>query len=57
MLGELYLARCDSGFEAYMALQRALVKRWLARGGTEQSWCERLAPVFQLRYAALMMER
>lgn len=57
MLGELYLARCDSGFEAYMALQRALVKRWLARGGTEQSWCERLAPVFRLRYAALMMER
>ena len=54
MLGDIYLARCGNGFEAYMALQRALVSRWLARGGTEQSWCERLAPVFRARYAGLI---
>ena len=55
MLGELYLARCGSGFAAYMALQRALVSHWLARGGTEQSWCERIAPVFRSRYMGLIV--
>lgn len=54
MLGDMYLARCGSGFQAYMALQRALVNRWVARGGTEQSWCDRLAPVFRTRYAELV---
>lgn len=53
VLGDLYLARCGSGFEAYMALQRALIARWVARGGTEQSWCERMAPLFRRRYACL----
>jgi hypothetical protein len=50
VLGDLYLARCGNGFEAYMALQRALITRWIARGGTEQSWCERMAPSFRRRY-------
>ena len=53
MLADLYLARCGSGFEAYMALQRALITRWIARGGTEESWCVRLAPAFRARYAGL----
>lgn len=53
MLEDLYLARCGSGFEAYMALQRALIARWVARGGTEESWCDRMAPVFRARYAGL----
>lgn len=53
MLGDLYLARCGSGFAAYMALQRALIARWVARGGTEQSWCDRMAPLFRQRYADL----
>lgn len=53
MLGDLYLARYENGFEAYMALQRALITRWVARGGTEQSWCERMAPLYRRRYAWL----
>jgi hypothetical protein len=53
VLAEIYLARCGSRFEAYMALQRALIARWVARGGTEQSWCERLAPVYRRRYGVL----
>lgn len=53
MLGDYYLARCGNGFEAYMALQRALITRWVARGGTEESWCERMAPHFRRRYAWL----
>lgn len=57
MLGDLYLARCGSGFEAYMALQRALIARWVARGGTEESWCDRMAPLFRVRYAGLVVGR
>ncbi|HEX6307570.1 MAG TPA: hypothetical protein VFZ69_05240 [Longimicrobiales bacterium] len=53
MLADLYLARCGSGFEAYMALQRALIARWIARGGTEESWCARIAPLYRRRYASL----
>lgn len=56
VLGDLYLARCGSGFAAYMALQRALITRWVARGGTEQSWCERMAPLFRRRYGWLGWE-
>jgi hypothetical protein len=57
LLAEYYLARNDSGFAAYMALQRALLLRWLARGGTEQSWCDRLAPRFRERYAGTLLLR
>ena len=53
MLGDIYLARSSSGFEAYMALQRALIARWVARGGTEESWCIRMAPLYRRRYAWL----
>jgi hypothetical protein len=50
VLGDYYLARSGSGFEAYMALQRALIARWVARGGTEETWCVRMAPIFRQRY-------
>lgn len=50
VLAQLYSARYGSIFTAYMALQRALLRRYLAQGGTWQEWCERLAPVFQRRY-------
>jgi hypothetical protein len=56
VLGECYRARCGTGFDAYMALQRALLARWLARGGTEESWCQRMAPLFRARYGGLMQE-
>ncbi|HSJ13975.1 MAG TPA: hypothetical protein VK939_06145 [Longimicrobiales bacterium] len=54
ILAEKYLARHGRTFEAYMALQRALLMRYVGRGGTEQDWCERMAPVFRARYEALV---
>jgi hypothetical protein len=54
ILAEKYRARSSSAFDAYMALQRALLNRWMAQGGTEESWCLRLAPVFRARYAELV---
>jgi hypothetical protein len=54
VLADFYRARSGSGFSAYMRLQHALLTRWVARGGTEEAWCERMAPVFRLRYGALI---
>jgi hypothetical protein len=54
VLADYYLARCDSSWEAYMKLQRALLDRWVARGGTEESWCARMAPAFRARYGSLV---
>jgi hypothetical protein len=51
ILASSYRAKYGSGFSAYMALQAALLRHYLARGGTVQVWCARLAPVFQQRYA------
>jgi hypothetical protein len=56
VLAESYLARHGSGFAAYMSLQQALLARWLARGGTEESWCTRMAPLFRARYGGLVGE-
>jgi hypothetical protein len=50
-----YRARHASGFRAYMALQAALMRCHIARGGTIQSWCSRLAPAFQERYSAELL--
>lgn len=54
VLADVYRARNGSGFSAYMRLQHALLTRWVARGGTEEAWCERLAPLFRLRYGMLI---
>lgn len=51
-----YLARWPSRFEAYLALQRALMDRHLARGGSAEDFCHRLAPVFRRRWARLLHE-
>jgi hypothetical protein len=56
LLAETYLARSSSGFSAYMRLQQALLARYMARGGTPEAWCERMAPVFRLRYGGLVEE-
>ena len=50
ILAQKYLARYETPFAAYMALQRALLMHYLSRGGTEQNWCERMAPKFRARY-------
>jgi hypothetical protein len=54
ILAEKYVARHGRSLEAYMALQRALLHRYVVRGGTEQAWCERMAPVFRSRYRDLI---
>ncbi len=50
ILAQKYLARYETPFAAYMALQRALLLHYLSRGGTEENWCKRIAPIFQRRY-------
>jgi hypothetical protein len=51
ILVQEYLARYGSPFAAYMGLQRALLRQFLLRGGTEETWCTRIAPAFRRRYA------
>ncbi len=53
-LARPYLVRYTSGLEAYLALQLALMRRYVARGGTEAEWCARLAPAFRRRYGSLL---
>ena len=50
ILAQKYLARYETPFAAYMALQRALLVHYLTLGGTEETWCERIAPAFRRRY-------
>ena len=54
VLAQLYLARHESPFAAYMALQRALLEHHLSRGGSAEDWCERMAPRFRQRYFPLV---
>jgi hypothetical protein len=51
-----YIEMSNSGLSAYLALQRALMRRFIARGGTDVEFCERLAPVFHRKYAPLLLE-
>jgi hypothetical protein len=50
-----FAARYPTGLAAYLALEVALMRRYVARGGTEEDFCRRLAPVFHRRYAALFL--
>lgn len=54
ILATKFRAEHGSGFAAYMALQAALLRHFLARGGTVQVWCVRMAPAFQRRYRSLL---
>jgi hypothetical protein len=51
-----YLARSPSRFQAYLALQAALMTRYLARGGSEEEFCLRLAPAFRRRWSHLLRD-
>ena len=55
ILAHSYRARHQSGFSAYMALQSALMRHYLRRGGTVQQWCSRMAPAFRDRYAGELL--
>ena len=54
ILAQKYLARYETPFAAYMALQRALMMLYMSRGGTEKEWCERIAPLFHRRYERML---
>ena len=56
ILAQKYLARYETPFAAYMALQRALMVHYLSRGGTEERWCNRIAPTFRARYQKVFAE-
>lgn len=49
-----HMAKQPTALAAYLALQSALMRRFLARGGTVEEFCERLAPTFHRRYAAVL---
>jgi hypothetical protein len=51
-----HLDRADSPLAAYNALQVALMRRFVARGGTVELWCVRLAPAFRRRYGWMLEE-
>jgi hypothetical protein len=51
-----YLETHPSGFSAYLALQCALMRRFIAQGGTHEEFCSRLAPVFHRKYAPLLLD-
>ena len=50
-----YVETQPTRLAAYLALQCALMRRYLARGGTAEEFCERLAPIFHRRYAAVLL--
>jgi hypothetical protein len=52
-----FLGVAESPFAAYLSLQCALMRRHVARGGTAEDWCVRLAPAFRRRHAPILLER
>lgn len=52
-----YMDEYPTRFAAYAALQCALMRRYMARGGTQEEFCIRLAPAFHRRYAPLLLDR
>jgi hypothetical protein len=50
-----YMTPQSTGFAAYLSLQRALMLRYVARGGSVEEFCVRLAPAFHRRFAPLML--
>ena len=49
-----FAALHGTGFGAYLALERALMGHYVARGGTEADFCERLAAAFHRRHGGLL---
>ena len=50
-----HMATQPTRLAAYLALQCALMRRFLAKGGTAEEFCERLAPIYHRRYAPLIL--
>lgn len=52
-----FCALHDTGLGAYLALQRALMRHYVARGGTEAEFCARLAAAFHRRHSTLLADQ
>ncbi len=48
-----YLSHYPSHLAAYLALQSALMQRYVTRGGTEQDFCSHLAPAYRRKYGPI----
>jgi hypothetical protein len=55
-LARRYLARHRTAYAAYIALQRALMRHYIARGGSAGDFCSRLAPVFRRRFGSMLID-
>ena len=51
-----YIESYPTGLAAYIALECALMRRYIARGGTAEAFCEHLAPVYHRRFGRLLLE-
>lgn len=49
-----YLARYQNPMQAYVELQRALMRRFITLGGTASEFVERLASAFRKRFGWMM---
>jgi len=49
-----FTASYGCGLSAYLALQRALMRHYVAQGGTEAEFCERLAAAFHRRHGRML---
>ena len=54
MVADFYLARYDTRLKAYNALQMALMRCFLERGGSIDEWCTRYAAAFRRRYGGML---
>ena len=50
-----FLREHHGGSAAYLALQLALMRHYVARGGTAEEFCARLAPAFRRRWGAVLL--
>lgn len=50
-----HVASQPTRLAAYLALECALMRRYLARGGTLEDFCARLAPIFHQRFAPVIL--
>jgi hypothetical protein len=54
LYAQVFLSRHSSALSAYNHFQRALMRRYLRRGGTLEEWCARFAPAFRARYGWML---
>ena len=50
-----HIATQPTRLAAYLALQCALMRRFVAQGGTAEDFCQRLAPIYHRRYAPVIL--